>query len=295
MSPRNASMKNWAKSAGASPASAARRMITSSMSVKFCTKTTRFPRNSRYRRATSNAMYERAWPRWLKSYVVGPQTYILTTPGVRGTNASFFLVRVLYNRTPIVAAASHVLGVLKGLARLAKGQSSFPSFVRGSLALLACTTKPICRPPMCGSPTGPIDQRKIAAFARRKPWVQIPLGPLFDCRRSETHSTLGDSCAALRAENVLRLHRGPASRARVLEPLTALPAETISRSQRLTAGRAGGFAVRSRFRFRGAVFTEDDRRASPSAGLPAGGLLPAFRAGSVSRLARLDHEEIGPC
>ena len=25
---------------------------------------------------------------------------------------------------------------------------------------------------------GPIDQRKIAAFARRKPWVQIPLGPL---------------------------------------------------------------------------------------------------------------------
>src|SRR2546426_266934 len=28
------------------------------------------------------------------------------------------------------------------------------------------------------SSAGPIDQRKIAAFARRKPWVQIPLGPL---------------------------------------------------------------------------------------------------------------------
>src|SRR5213592_1183887 len=83
MSPRNASMKNWAKSRGGFPASAARRMITSSMSVKFCTKTTRFPRNSRYRLATSNAMYERAWPRWLKSYVVGPQTYIFTTPGVK--------------------------------------------------------------------------------------------------------------------------------------------------------------------------------------------------------------------
>src|SRR5256886_17387271 len=73
-------------------------MITSSMSVKFCTKTTRFPRNSRYRRATSNAMYERAWPRWLKLYGGGPQTYIFTTPGVRGTNGCFRRVRVLDNR-----------------------------------------------------------------------------------------------------------------------------------------------------------------------------------------------------
>src|SRR5438309_10842360 len=104
MSPRNASMKNWAKSRGGFPASAARWMITSSMSVKFCTKTTRFPRNSRYRRATSKAMYERAWPRWLKSYVVGPHTYILTTPGVRGTNGSFRRVRVLYNRSAMTDA-----------------------------------------------------------------------------------------------------------------------------------------------------------------------------------------------
>ncbi len=35
---------------------------------------------------------------------------------------------------------------------------------------------------MCGCSAGPIDQRKIAAFARRKPWVQIPLGPLFGLR-----------------------------------------------------------------------------------------------------------------
>src|SRR5437762_5960544 len=104
MSPRNAWMKNWAKSSGGYPASAARRMITSSMSVKFCTKTTRFPRNSRYRLATSNAMYERAWPRWLKSYVVGPQTYIFTTPGVRGTKGSFRRVRVLYNRSAMTDA-----------------------------------------------------------------------------------------------------------------------------------------------------------------------------------------------
>src|SRR5437667_11014237 len=104
MSPRNASMKNWAKSRGGFPASAARRMITSSMSVKFCTKTTRFPRNSGYRLATSNAMYERAWPRWLKSYVVGPQTYIFTTPGVRGTNGSFRRVRVLDNRSAMTDA-----------------------------------------------------------------------------------------------------------------------------------------------------------------------------------------------
>src|SRR2546426_4319343 len=109
-------------------------------------------------------------------------------PGVRGANASFFLVRVLYNRTPIVAVASHVLGVLKELARRAKGRRLVsPHSFADPLPLLACTTKPICGPPMCGSPTGPIDQRKIAAFARRKPWVQIPLGPLFDCRRSKTH------------------------------------------------------------------------------------------------------------
>jgi len=81
----------------------------------------------------------------------------------------------------------------------------------------------------------------------------------------------------------------------MLEPQTAFPAETVSGSQRHTAGRAGGFAARTRRRFRGAVFTEDDRRASASARLPPGRLLPAFRAGSVSRLARLDDEEIGPC
>ena len=171
----------------------------------------------------------------------------------------------------------------------------FPSFVLRINPLLACTTKPICGPPMCGSPTGPIDQRKIAAFARRKPWVQIPLGPLFDCLRGKTHSISRDSRAALCAEKVLRLHRGSASRARMLEPQTAFPAETVSGSQRHTAGRAGGFVARTRLRFRGAVFTEDNRRASLPAGLPPGSLLPAFRAGSVSRLARLDDEEIGPC
>src|SRR5881396_3506181 len=79
-------------------------MITSSMSVKFCTNTTRWPRNSRYRRATSKAMYDLACPRWLKSYVVGPQTYIFTTPGVRGANGSFRFVRVLYNRSAMTDA-----------------------------------------------------------------------------------------------------------------------------------------------------------------------------------------------
>ncbi len=49
-------------------------------------------------------MYERAWPRWLWSYVVGPQTYILTTPGIRDENGSFLLDRVLYNRRTMVAA-----------------------------------------------------------------------------------------------------------------------------------------------------------------------------------------------
>src|SRR2546425_2469399 len=39
-------------------------------------------------------------------------------------------------------------------------------------------SKPISCAGICHRPAGPIDQRKIAAFARRKPWVQIPLGPL---------------------------------------------------------------------------------------------------------------------
>lgn len=30
----------------------------------------------------------------------------------------------------------------------------------------------------CCDYSGPVDQRKIAAFARQKPWVQIPPGPL---------------------------------------------------------------------------------------------------------------------
>jgi len=40
-------------------------MMTSSMSVKFWTYVTRCPKNSRYRRAVSKSMYDRAWPRWL--------------------------------------------------------------------------------------------------------------------------------------------------------------------------------------------------------------------------------------
>src|SRR3989449_11710339 len=39
-------------------------------------------------------------------------------------------------------------------------------------------SKPISCAGICHRPAGAIDQRKIAAFARRKPWVQIPLGPL---------------------------------------------------------------------------------------------------------------------
>src|SRR5207249_10240937 len=40
-------------------------------------------------------------------------------------------------------------------------------------------SKPTSTAGICHRPAGPIDQRKIAAFARRKPWVQIPLGPSF--------------------------------------------------------------------------------------------------------------------
>src|SRR5213594_1108278 len=46
-------------------------------------------------------------------------------------------------------------------------------------------SKPISCAGICHRPAGPIDQRKIAAFARRKPWVQIPLGPLHPARLVE--------------------------------------------------------------------------------------------------------------
>src|SRR5207245_554624 len=53
-------------------------------------------------------------------------------------------------------------------------------------------SKPISCAGICHRPAGPIDQRKIAAFARRKPWVQIPLGPYFPS--IETRPTRTGSC-----------------------------------------------------------------------------------------------------
>src|SRR5881396_3149370 len=147
-------------------------MITSSMSVKFCTNTTRWPRNSRYRRATSKAMYDLACPRWLKSYVVGPQTYIFTTPGVRGANGSFRRVRVLYNRS-VMTDANAATGTALLRPWPANDGSSY------SLARGPASRRNLYAAPRCARRRGPIDQRKIAAFARRKPWVQIPLGPLY--------------------------------------------------------------------------------------------------------------------
>src|SRR3989441_9157735 len=135
----------------------------------------------------------------------------------------------------------------------------------------------------------------IDARVSRPRQVQPPLGPLFHCRCAKTHCTLRDSRATLRAEKIVRLQRGSAFRARVLEPQTAFPAETVSGSTRHAARWAGGFAVHGRLRFRGAVLTEDARRTSPSVRSPAGGHLPALRTGSVSRLARLDDEQIGAC
>src|SRR2546421_12167250 len=49
------------------------------------------------------------------------------------------------------------------------------SLLRDTIQLIRRNLYAACR---CARRRGPIDQRKIAAFARRKPWVQIPLGPL---------------------------------------------------------------------------------------------------------------------
>src|SRR6266511_3228121 len=68
-------------------------------------------------------MYERAWPRWLWSYVVGPQTYILTTPGVRGENGSFLRERVLYNRRTMVAAVASTGPALSGPLRAGSNET----------------------------------------------------------------------------------------------------------------------------------------------------------------------------
>ncbi len=63
--------------------------------------------------------------------------------------------------------------------------------------------KPICGPALCGGLAGPVDQRKIAAFARRKPWVQIPPGPFLRCHTSRVpHLPQKESCGSRAAPHV---------------------------------------------------------------------------------------------
>src|SRR3972149_421759 len=93
-----------------------------------------------------------------------------TVPSAPGTKGSFLRVRVLYKRRAMAAPRGrHGDGRIKALAPTSRAIPRDPNragsetyFHRGPLT----------------RPAGPIDQRKIAAFARRKPWVQIPLGPL---------------------------------------------------------------------------------------------------------------------
>src|SRR5437667_387738 len=170
MSPRNASMKNWAKSRGGFPASAARRMITSSMSVKFCTKKTRFPRNSRYRRATSNAI--RACMAEVAEVVRGGAADV-HLHDARGEGHEGVLpprARVVQSKRHDGCERGHRARSIKALARGRR-----PSLLRDTIRLIR---RNLYAAPRCARRRGPIDQRKIAAFARRKPWVQIPLGPL---------------------------------------------------------------------------------------------------------------------
>src|SRR5216117_3742784 len=62
----------------------------------------------------------------------------------------------------------------RSIKALARGRR--PSLLRDTIRSIR---RNLYAAPRCARRRGPIDQRKIAAFARRKPWVQIPLGPLY--------------------------------------------------------------------------------------------------------------------
>ncbi len=94
-------------------------------------------------------------------------------------------------------------------------------------------------------PRGPIDQRKIAAFARRKPWVQIPLGPL--------SGVLCQASTALPAERVGGAGGLSAGRTCERNAAPATPAKRVVLRKGdaaigaapLSAGSTAGFAARS--------------------------------------------------
>src|SRR5439155_1253900 len=86
--------------------------------------------------------------------------------------------RILPPRARVVQSKRHD-GCKRGhrarsIKALARGRR--PSLLRDTIRSIRRNLYAACR---CARRRGPIDQRKIAAFARRKPWVQIPLGPYF--------------------------------------------------------------------------------------------------------------------
>jgi hypothetical protein len=71
-----------------SPSRAARSSSGSSMSVTFCTYRTGIPASRHIRYARSKVIMVAACPRWVASYGVIPQTYIVASPaGAVGTRA----------------------------------------------------------------------------------------------------------------------------------------------------------------------------------------------------------------
>src|SRR5690606_3479650 len=64
-----------------SPSRAARSSNGSSTSVTFCTYRTRWPASRHARTTRSKVRYVAAWPRWVASYGVIPQTYIRAPSG----------------------------------------------------------------------------------------------------------------------------------------------------------------------------------------------------------------------
>src|SRR5690554_724310 len=81
MSSRNRAVSRIPSTTQSSPSRAARSSNGSSTSVTFCTYRTRWPASRHARTTRSKVRYVAAWPRWVASYGVIPQTYIRAPSG----------------------------------------------------------------------------------------------------------------------------------------------------------------------------------------------------------------------
>src|SRR5437773_8781342 len=121
----------------------------------------------------------------------------------------------------------------RSIKALARGRR--PSLLRDTIRLIR---RNLYAAPRCARRRGPIDQRKIAAFARRKPWVQIPLGPYFPSTETRPTPT-GRACRILNTCNSPRiLRRLKPPRCRLAEDWNQLSEQTTYRLEHTRHGQA---------------------------------------------------------